>query len=216
MNGQPGSTPEHEIIDQILKDGEAQAKRVTDNARRSEQSELRRAEAEAKKVTDQILAQAEAKARAVRSKEVASAYIEAKRISLRAREQAITKVFVVIEQEIAKLKEDPRTYKEALLGLAAEAVLAVGQDEVGLRVGTRDKALVDDAFLTEVNRRVEADRADPVKVVLELDPEIEGGGCVAMSSDGRIVFDNTFRRRLERMKPELRAIVVKEVLKTDV
>jgi vacuolar-type H+-ATPase subunit E/Vma4 len=216
MNEQAGSKPEHEIIEKILSDGEAQAKQVTDNARRSEQSEKRKAEAEAKKIRDQVIGQAEAKARTWKSKEVASAHIEAKRTSLRAREEAIAKVFEAIEREVAKLRESPQLYREALVNLAVEAVSAVGEAEARLKVGTDDGDIVDEAFLGEVDRRIEQSLGRSVKIALERDPGLSGGGCAALSADGRIIFDNTFRRRLERLKPELRSVVVKEVLKTDV
>ena len=216
MNDQPGSKPEHEIIEKIMSDGEAQAQRVIDNARRSEQSERRKAEAEAKKIRDQVIGQAEAKARMWKSKEVASAHIEAKRISLKAREEAITKVFGAIEREVVKLKETPESYREALVNLAVEAVSAVGDAEVTLKVGTADAHIVDEAFLGEVEGRIGEDLNRAVKIVLERDPGLSGGGCIALSANGRIIFDNTFRRRLERLKPELRSVVVKEVLKTDV
>jgi vacuolar-type H+-ATPase subunit E/Vma4 len=215
MNEEPSSRPEHEIIDKILSDGEAQAKRVVDNARRSEQSENRKAEAEAKKIRDQILAQADAKARTVKSKEIASAHIQAKRVSLRAREEAIAKVFDAIGQEVAKLRDNPQSYRDALLNLAAEAVSAVGAAEVRLKVGSGDAAIVDEAFLAEVGKRTEGGLQHPVNIRLEPDQGLEGGGCIALSTDGRIIFDNTFRRRLERMKPELRTVIVKEVLKPD-
>jgi vacuolar-type H+-ATPase subunit E/Vma4 len=205
-----------EIISKILDDGRAQAKRLIDNAKRSEASEKRKAEAEAKKIRDEIMKQADAKARAVRSKELATANIEAKRELLRAREDAITKVLLRIAQDLARVREHPEQYRQALLNLASEAVAAVGGVQVTLRVGVEDKGLADQSFLDEIKAALEAKSGDQVEISLEIDPALSGGGCVAVSKRGRIVFDNTYRRRLERMKPQLRSLIVREVLKTDV
>ena len=209
------SGSEEEIIQKILDDGRAQAKRLVDNARRSEESEKRKAEAEAKKVREEIIKQAQTKARALRAKELATANIEAKRELLKAREDAIGEVLGRIAEELARVRERPEQYRQALKNLASEAIAAVGETQVTLKVGGEDKAIADHAFLDEVGAALQAISGDRVEINLEIDPALSGGGCVAISKRGRIVFDNTYRRRLERMKPELRSSIVREVLKAD-
>jgi vacuolar-type H+-ATPase subunit E/Vma4 len=215
MNRQPGSSPEEEIISKILGDGEAEAKRLLDNARRTETAERRKAEREAEKLRNEILGQAESKARAIRSKEAAAAQIQAKRQLLRAREQAISRVFAAIEDELAKVRENPEDYRRSLLTLAVEAISAVGGSEVILKINEQDRAMVEGAVYDQIVQDVMEKAGDGIVVRLEADPAVSGGGCVAASADGRVVFDNTFKRRLERMKPGLRSVIAKEVLKTN-
>jgi vacuolar-type H+-ATPase subunit E/Vma4 len=215
MNGQPGSSPEKEIIEKILGDGEAQAKRLLDNARRSEAAEQRKAEGEAEKLRKEILGQAESRARAIRSKEVATAHIQAKRHLLRAREQAISRVFTAIERELAKTRDSEEEYGRALLTLAVEAISAVGGPEVILKIDQQDRKIVEEALFDRIVHGVRKRTGSEISIKLESDPALRGGGCVAFSTDGRVVFDNTFGRRLERMKPTLRTMIAKEVLKTD-
>jgi vacuolar-type H+-ATPase subunit E/Vma4 len=215
MNGETGSSPEEEIVERILTDGEAQAARVIDGAKRSEAAEKRKAQGEAEKLRKEALAQAESKAKALRSKEIASAKIEAKRLLLRAREEAVSKVFSAVEREVAKIRENPEEYRRVLISLAVEATAAVGGSRVILRTGEDDQALMDDGTVEQIIQGVAKRTGSRITVNLESDPTLHGGGCVAASADGRVVFDNSFRRRLERMKPELRSVIAKEVLKAN-
>jgi vacuolar-type H+-ATPase subunit E/Vma4 len=210
-----GSMPEEGMVEKILSDGRAQADRALDSAQRSVESERRKAEAQAEKARSEILGRAERKTRVLKEKEIATAHIESKRVLLRAREEAISKIFGAIEQELARVREDPAGYRRALRNLAVEAVAAVGVERVLLKVAKEDEALADASFLKDVTAAVDSSTGGAVKFDMRPDPGISGGGCVAVSEDGRIVFDNTFRRRVERMKPQLRALIVKEVLKTN-
>jgi vacuolar-type H+-ATPase subunit E/Vma4 len=215
MNREAGSSPEEEIVEKILNDGEAQAARVIDGARRSETAEKRKAQGEVEKLRKEVLAQAESKARALRSKEIASAKIEAKRLLLRAREEAVSKVFTAVEREVAKIRENREEYRRVLISLAVEAISAVGGSRVILRIDENDRALMDDAHVEQIIQGVAKRTGGKITVNLESDPVLHGGGCVAASADGRVIFDNSFRRRLERMKPELRSVIAKEVLKAN-
>jgi len=210
-----GTKPEHEIVDKILADAESQAQKAIDNARRMAEAEADKARKEGRKIQDEILAQAEETAEKLQLREVSTAKIEAKRIALRAREKAIAKVFAQIEQELEEIRGDPDQYRLSLGNLATEAVMGVGEPEVVLRVSRADKALVDDAFIDDVRRRVGERSGGSVKVDVRVEPTDMGGGCVARSKEGRIVFDNTFRRRLGSAKPRLRSLIVKELMKTN-
>jgi vacuolar-type H+-ATPase subunit E/Vma4 len=207
--------PETGIVDKILSDGKAQAQRLIDSAKRSAEGEIAKAQQEAQKVRQEIVSEAQRKVRTLMSKEAAGAHIESKRMLLRAREEAISSVFKIIEQGLVALRDNQPDYVRALGSLATEAAAAVGGPRVSLKVGPRDKDLVDHAFLDAVERRIKETTQQDIKLELVVDPELSGGGCMAASEDGRIVFDNTFRRRLERMKHGLRDDVVREVLKAD-
>ncbi len=215
MIEQPDTVPEEGIVEKIISDGESQAKRVVDNARRSERSEKRKAESEANTIRKDIVGKAEAKAGTLKSKLIATGHIEAKRMVLRAREEAISKVFETIEQELHKIRENPAEYRKALTNLAVEAISAVVESEVTLKMGEEDKHLADDNLLEEIRQRACERAGRELSITLEIDPALTGGGCVAVSGQGRVNFDNSFSRRLERMKPALRSVIVREVLKTD-
>jgi vacuolar-type H+-ATPase subunit E/Vma4 len=215
MSGEASRGSEDEIIGQIMGDGEARANRVLEGAGRSADSEKRKAETEAEKVRKEILDQARHKAAAEKSKEVAGAHIEAKRVLLRAREQAISKVFDTIIEELGKLHRDGPRYRRALVSLATEAVAAIGEKQVTVALGKEDEALAGGDLVAEIADGLRSQGVPDIKIDISVDPSVGGGGCVARSKDSRIIFDNTFRRRLDRMKPSLRSTIVNEVLKND-
>jgi vacuolar-type H+-ATPase subunit E/Vma4 len=206
--------PEEGIIEKILGDARSQAKRALDNARRSREAEEAKAAKEAGGVREKILSQARRRAELLRSKETAAAQIETKRVMLRSREEAIGRVLSAIEEGLAEMRSQPE-YREALRNLAAEAVEGIGDRRVVLRVAESDRKLADSVFVADVAERVGKVGGKGVEIEIKLDPEIEDGGCVATSADGRIVLNNTFGRRLERLRPALRGEIVNEVLGTN-
>ena len=215
MSADIGRGSEDEIIGKIMSDGEARAARVLDNAGRSADGEKRKAETEAGRVRKEMLDQVKRKVTTLKSKEVAGGHIEAKRILLRAREEAISKVFDTIVEDLGKLHQDGPRYRQALVNLAAEAVRAIGESEVTVALGGEDAALAGDDLISDIAGRLQSEGMAGVKIDVVVDPGLGGGGCVARSKDSRVIFDNTFKRRLERMKPSLRSAIVSEVLKSD-
>jgi vacuolar-type H+-ATPase subunit E/Vma4 len=215
MNEEAGSAPELEIIEKIFADAEAQARKTLENARSIADAENKKTEKEAQEIQAQILAEAEVRVKKLQSKEISTARIEAKRILLRAREEAVSKVFTQIEIELNKVREDPGRYRQSLRNLAAEAVVAIGEPEVVLKVNKLDEPFVNNAFVDDLRSRVLDLSGEDLKVTLEFEALDMGGGCVAASTKGRIVFDNTFRRRLERMQPQLRTLIIRELAKSD-
>jgi vacuolar-type H+-ATPase subunit E/Vma4 len=206
---------EDEIIDKVLHDGKAAAGRILDNARRSAESEKRKAETEAGRVRKEIMDQVMRKVATLKSKETAGAHIEAKRILLRSREGAISRVFDTIREELDRLHGDSALYRKGLVNLAVEAVRAIGDTQVTLVLGKDDEALATAEFIAEVAGRLASEGLNAVEIDMVIEPGVAGGGCVARSKDSRIIFDNTFSRRLERVKPSLRSTIVSEVLKSD-
>ena len=215
MSEKPSRGSEDEIIGKIMSDGRARAARVLDNARRSADGEKHKAETEAERIRKEMLDQVKRKVATLKSKEIAGGHIEAKRILLRAREEAISKVFDTIWEELGKLHEDRPRYGKALVNLAAEAVRAIGEAEVTVALGREDEALAGSGFVSGITGTLASEGMADIKIDVVVDPAIGGGGCVARSKDSRVIFDNTFKRRLERMRPSLRSAIVSEVLKSD-
>jgi len=215
MSEKTGSTSELEIVEKILADAESQAQRVIENANRAAEAETEKARKEAQRIQDDILAEAEQKAENLRSRELSTAKIEAKRTLLRAREEAVSKVLGQVETILKGIREDRDRYGRSLANLAVEAVTAVGEPEVVLKVSQADEGVVDNTFIDGVSSRVRELSGDETRIELEFDLEDMGGGCVAKSTQGRVIFDNTFRRRLERMKPQLRAAIIRELDTSD-
>lgn len=204
-----------EIIGKILGDGKARAERMIENAGRSADAEKRKAQAEAEKVRREILERVRRKAAVLKSKEIAGGHIEAKRVLLRAREEAISGVFDTIRQELGKIHRDNARYRKALVNLAGEAVRAIGGPEVTVVLGKEDEVLANEELISDIIEELRSQGIEDIRIETAVDSQIAGGGCLARSMDSRVIFNNTFERRLERMKPPLRSTIVSEVLKRD-
>jgi len=204
-----------QIIASIQADAEVQVQRSKTDAERAGQMELKKVQRQADTVRKEVLAKAEESAAKARARELATAKTEARRILLAARETLIAQALGQIEEALKALRADTGRYRTSLLHLAGEAIPAVGCDEVVLKVSKGEEAVVDGAFLEELAAGVRASAGRRFQVDLCVEERDLGGGCVAESVDGRVVFDNTFRRRLERAMPGIRAAIVKESIHHD-
>ncbi|MGD9140826.1 MAG: V-type ATP synthase subunit E family protein [bacterium] len=213
MTETEGTHQESAIIEEILADAEAQARKLVENAGRSAVAEEKKTEKEIEKIREDARAGWDSRVEKIRMREVSTARIEARRILLDAREQAVAKMFAEIEEGLDHLREDPGRYRESLRNLAVEAVAAIGGEGVVLRFSEKDRGLADEALLGEIRAGVEA-VAGGTAFQAEFTAGA-GGGCVAASADGRVVFDNTLGRRLERMRSGIRAMIVGRLANND-
>lgn len=92
-----------------------------------------------------------------------------------------------VREEIASLRADPERYGPILNDLAREALEALGEERVVLRVGPGEGLLLE---------------GDSRLVRIEEVADIPMGGVVAMDADsGKHLVDNSLRTRWERLKP---------------
>jgi V/A-type H+-transporting ATPase subunit E len=214
MTQMEGTGPEAAITDKIIADAREQAGKLIRNAGRGAAAEEKKTEREIEKIEQDVRAGWEARVEKIRMREVSTARIESRRILLNAREEAVARMFTEIEEGLSRLREDRERYRESLLNLAAEAVTAIGGGGVVLKFGEGDRGVADEAFLGEIRSRVEG-AAPGTDFRAEFTDGDPGGGCIATSPDGRIVFDNTLLWRLERMRPAIRAKIVEELAKNN-
>lgn len=207
--------PELEIMQSIRAEAEARGRRAQDSARNTIEAEDAKAGRELEEATRGILAKADETARKVRARAIATANVEAQRILLRAREAAVDAVVLRIAQALQVLREDSPQYRACLAGLAAEAVQAIGEAHVHLFISGADQDLADTAFVESLQAVLRERLGRELVLSLDFSRADLGGGCMAASLDGRVVFDNTFSKRLERMRSRLRTSIVKEMTKSD-
>ncbi len=205
--------PEREIIQNILAEAEVRAQRARDSAQNAIEAEDAKAAKEREGTAREILGKAEDTARKDRAREVATAHVEAQRILLLAREEAVAAVLSQIEQGLTSLRENKEEYRISLTRLAAQAVQAIGEPEVRLYIDNADRGLVDNAFLDAVRSAVRQGSGRELAVQTDFSRTDLGGGCMAAALNGRMVFDNTFSKRLERMRNRLRTSIVEDMTK---
>mgnify|MGYP000847710577 FL=1 len=201
-----------QIVESILSDADAQASRIIDSAENAAQAAREKARIEGERGRDESLVKARERCAKLRAQELATARIEAKRLLLAAREDVAERVLGQIEERLEAMRRSPETYARSLRNLAVEAVAAIGRPEVVLRISQTDAALVSGAFASQVASDGRAAAAGVSSVTLQLDARDWGGGCIAQSPDGRVVYDNTYRTRMQRKRRELRAMIVRDVM----
>lgn len=203
--------PESEIVRSILDGADAEVARMLEAARAEGEAERHRVREEVEEIRKRILGAAEEEARRFRTRELATAAVEARRMLLWAREEHVSATLARIEADLRTIPSDPDRYRESLAALAAEAALGAGGVRVHLKLAERDRALVDEAFAARVKAAVRARGGGDVDLELEFDSAITDGGCIASDPEGRIVYDNTYMRRLERERRNLRRAILREI-----
>ncbi len=174
--------------DAIVRDGESNADRVLSEARQKVQKEA-----------DEITAKAKLEAEAIR-RSILSSKVRANRLKiLDEKNRIVQEVVRAVENRLAGIAGSSR-FDEAAQRFVAEAVKAVGSDQPVIRLGFRDAAKKD---LDSVSKMV----PKGAKLVFEQDP-IDGlGGVVASDPEGRVIFNNSFRSRLERLDSRLLTLI---------
>jgi len=196
---------EKALSDEILKDAERRAKRIRS-----------RADREAKKIRDQAVEAAEAAAQKVRDAAqrraertaqsvLATLEQEARRDLLEAQETELNRLFETARQRLAD--RSSYDYPAVLAALAVEAIAAIGSESVVIEFNDADRAIASDAWLGDVRRRIGHD----VSITVPAEAPPIDGGLVVRSADGRLLYDNSFAARLERLRPALRQQIARRV-----
>jgi len=188
----------------------AEARTAADDilaAVRKEADALKAASAEKRRKSREAALASVADVAAKKSARIAaSTTMDISRQWLERQEACIDEVFQEALAEVESSEGDNR--ETALEILASEALLAVGDESCRVIVGKKDAALVTPEWIKEV-RKTAFDSSDTATYTVEVDENL-GGGLVFITTDGRMTFDNTFARRLERLRSELRLKMVND------
>lgn len=194
----PAAASEAVLAEEILADAGKKAARARGRGEREAQQILGKARQQATEAAEKTLAAAQERADRQRTAIMATVEAEAKLDLLAAREAELDKLFDAARQRLAD--KGSYDYPAVLAVLAAQAIEAMAADEVVIELCEQDRALATDAWLDEVRRRV----GRPVTIDVSANHAPIAGGLIVRSADGRLLYDNSFAARLERLKPELR------------
>jgi len=198
------------LCNEIKQDAGKQIQGILDEAKKRQDAKLEIARRAAGKIREELLAKAKAKAEAVKERMLSAVNLETRRIKSLAREEIINEVL----QEI-KLKQDSfRTKKEYVIwleNLIIEGALSLRKKELVAAVNKRDFSLLDGAFVSRVEKKLSEHHLKDIRIDLAPDDNLQDTGAVIKSRDGRVIFDNTFSARLQRMRTDLRVIIFKEI-----
>ncbi|MGI6460235.1 MAG: V-type ATP synthase subunit E [Candidatus Hydrogenedentales bacterium] len=211
MNGDALDSGGLQIVESILADADAQASRIIESAESAAAEAREQARIDSERRRDELLKATRERCVKLRTQELATARIEARRLLVAARESVAERVLARIENELEAVRRSPEKCAQSLQNLAAEAAAAIALPEVIVRIYKEDAAFLNDTFPGAVASDPRAAAAGVSRVILQLDSQDSGGGCIAQSTDGRIVYDNTYRTRMQRKRRELRAMIAEDV-----
>ena len=175
-------------VDEVIREAEASAERILDDAR-----------LKAKNESNQIIIKANLEAEAIR-RSILSSKIRANRMKILDEKNRIVQgVIKSVESKLSNISTSPE-FSTTAQRLVSEAVKAVDSEDPIIKLGFKDasKKSLDG---------IAGAYPKGSKLVHEETP-IEGlGGVVASDADGRVIFNNSFKSRLERLDSRLLTLI---------
>ena len=188
------------LVKAVMAEAERDSERIISHA----QSEARRikekAQSDAASEASVILKEAEEKVDHLLLEAKASAHLEAQSLKLEKRESMISAVFEKAAQHFTSVNQISN-YGSVVYGLIEDAIA---------RMESVERIIID----TDVLTRAYIDQDKLGKLGHKCNCRLQMGdilsdtvGVIVHSTDGRLVYDNTFQARLDRMRPSLRPLV---------
>ena len=172
----------------ILKKAEEKASKIVEEAR-----------ARARREADELIARAKVDAEALR-RSILSTKVRANRLRiLEEKNKIIQSVISSVEERLTTLGKSG-DFQDSLKMMVTEAATAVGSDQLVVRVGFPGVSKKD---LDSIGNSL----PKGAKLVVEDNPIDQLGGVIASDPKGRVVFNNSFRARLDRMETQLLSMI---------
>jgi V/A-type H+-transporting ATPase subunit E len=190
------------IASEILEDTKKEAEKIIRDAEKKGEENLRKAREEAERTSVRLLAEAKEKGEMEKKRMKSSAEMEIRNKFLQVKEELVNTVF---DKALARLRQfvKAESYHGYLLRFIQEAVEKLDSDTLIVYVNSEDKEWLAQGKLDKLSEKL------GVKLILANETENCLGGCVVKTPDGKMSYDNTFEKRLQLLKPVLRAKVAK-------
>lgn len=186
------------IVEDILKEAREKAEKIISDAKRQVATILDAARLGAEEILDAELRKAKEQGRENFDRALIEGKMRTKKEILKKREELINEVFKEAEASLKKFTAG-KEYEKHLLGLTTEACRKTGSNDVSIRANARDLRILERSKIAgEIGGKVSF--GEPIQTI---------GGVIAMSSDGKVVVDETFEARLAREREALRIKVAK-------
>ena len=187
------------LQNRILSDAKVKAEDILHEAEEKASKMLEDARQKARKDADAVGAKARLDAEALR-RSILSAKVRANRLRLLDEKNRIVRSIVSgAEERLSAIAQSPG-FMDTVKKMASEAVDAIGTDQATVRVGFEGTKGKDLNSLGPALPR-------GAKLVVEDSPIDELGGVIASDLDGKVVFNNSFRARMDRMDSQLLSLI---------
>ena len=191
------------LHNRILSDAKLKADETIREAQAKADQTIAEARQRAQKEADELLAKAKLEAEAVR-RNILSSKVRANRLRiLDEKNRIVQEVLGAVEERLSNIAKSSR-FGETAQRFVAEAVKAVDSDQPVVRLGFKGSSKQNLDSVSKVLPKGS-------KLVFEEDPVDGLGGVVASDAEGRIIFNNSFRSRLERLDSQLLKLIASTI-----
>ena len=187
------------LQNRILSDAKVKAEDIIREAEEKARQTLEQAKTRALKEADETLSRARLDAEALRRR-ILSSRIRANRLRiLDEKNRIVQQVMQSVEDALADVATDER-FPDTLKRFVTEAIEAVGADEPIVRIGFRG---ISKNQMDAVGKSV----SKGTKLVID-EQALDGlGGVVASDPEGKILYNNSFKARLDRLDSQLLTLI---------
>ena len=174
--------------DETIKEAQAKSQQILEDARQRAQKE-----------SEEIITKGNVEAESIR-RSILSSKVRVNRLRiLDEKNRIVEDIIHSVEDQLSRISKSEQ-FEETAQRFVTEAVKAVDTDQPVVRIGFRD---VSKRSLDGVSRVLPKGG----KLVIDEKPIDDLGGVVATDPEGKVVFNNTFKSRLERLDNQLLTLI---------
>jgi V/A-type H+-transporting ATPase subunit E len=193
------------IIEKINEDSKGKAENILAEAREEAEKIFRDATGEAERRKKEIIEDGERMASLRKQRIISEARIRTRRMEWNSREELINEVLSEARRKIAEKKG-----KKIINALIEEAAIAAGGGDLEVLISEDDAKYITQKDISKTSKKLSNEFGKAS--LLMSDERLTGlGGPIVRTSDGKIVVNNTFDRRIEILTGELRSKIVEEL-----
>jgi V/A-type H+-transporting ATPase subunit E len=191
------------LQNRILSDARLKAEETIKDAQAKAQQILEEARQRAQKESDEIITKANVDAESIR-RSILSSKVRANRLRILDEKNRIVQDIIHNVQDHLSNISKSEQFENITQRFVSEAVKAVDSDQPIVRVGFKDATKKN---LDGISRVLPKGG----KLVIDAKPIDDFGGVVVTDPEGRLVFNNTFKSRLERLDNQLLTLIASTV-----
>lgn len=193
------------FTDEIINQAEKEAEDIIDRAKRAAEHDLRFAREDADAIREEYKAKTKKLALQEERKVLRKARQEARSKLWQKKQELVSRAFDKAEERISEFRNSSN-YRDSLIALVREGVESIGEGKMKILVNPEDVEFFTDELLSEMESLF-----SDAKLEVCPEPDISAGVFV-MDDDERVIFENSYVARLERLREELRGKVAEILL----
>ncbi len=194
---------------EIREQSQLEADAILQQAEREAERILNAARAEAETIRRDMMRQADVKAESVRKRILSGVHLEVRRQRLDGREAVIRQVFDGVLGKLETLRQS-KAYLPFLKRMVIEGVTALDADAVRILPGDVEKKSLTKKILSDIKADIQQQTGRTVSLSVA-DHALPNSGVVVVSADERMLFDNRFSVRIDRLRHAMRLYIVRNV-----